>query len=159
MFAAALSVILLGIHIGLHMCHKQFPRFISIIVSSVILCGGIYGIANSSRLRWLSMPIAMVSDIVGEWNQLPGKPELKDENKGQPSENSSDKSNNPQATDTMENKGGGKKTGQPFSIGQKVQNVLMFAGMILSCTVITYWVAGKKEKNKAIIKMHKWLNY
>jgi len=58
MFSGGLSVILLGVHIGLHICRKPIPVIPAIIVSAVVFCGGIYGITNSSEARWLSIPFA-----------------------------------------------------------------------------------------------------
>ena len=55
MFAGGLSVILLGIHIGLHL-KKRKSIAASAIISAVILCFGVYGMFNSSLLSWLSLP-------------------------------------------------------------------------------------------------------
>lgn len=41
------------------------------------------------------------------------------------------------------------KNRQTMSISQKLQNVIMFLGMILSCTMITYWIAIPKKKKIA----------
>ena len=58
MFTGGLSVILLGVHIGLHICHLHMPIIPTVIISAVILCIGAYGLTSTGEVRWLSMPFA-----------------------------------------------------------------------------------------------------
>ena len=43
------------------------------------------------------------------------------------------------------NENGGRNI-QSLSVSQKAENVIMFSGMIAACTMITYWIFGKRNK-------------
>lgn len=62
------SVILLGIHIGLHLCRKERKKSFAIVFTVFALIGGIYGISNSSVMRWISMPFAITMSAPREEN-------------------------------------------------------------------------------------------
>lgn len=144
MFVGAISVILLGVHIGLHICRKPMPVIAAVIVSAVVLCGGIYGAVNSSMGRWLTIPVSTMTQsgerggnsehtAFGNGNQKATQGETNGRGENQQSEN------------------GGGRARQALTMPQKLQSVVMFLGMILSCTMITYWIAIPKKK-KAIAK-------
>lgn len=161
MFAGGLSVILLGVHIGLHICRKPMPAAAAIVLSVVVLCGGVYGVVNSSEVRWLTMPVSMVG------GDGAAKPPVHEENTdnmrgGAPADKSGEGMHG--GAEIGENRHGGTlpdgeithqsgnamgKNRQPLSLIEKVQNVVMFLGMILSCTMITYWIAVKKHTKNA----------
>lgn len=142
MFAGGLSVILLGVHIGLHICRKPMPVVAAVIVSAAVFGGGIYGVLNSSEGRWLSMPFTVTSQQ--------GKVGA---NGGQASENNqknmkNEANENGGSQNNGEKKQQGKANKQPMTLAQRLQNVIMFLGMILSCTMLTYWIAvPRKKKN------------
>lgn len=84
MFAGGLSVILLGVHIGLHICRRPLPVPAAAIASAIILCLGIYGITSSSELRWLFMPFMTASQPgAGNHNNFNGRrPDQSDNRNG-----------------------------------------------------------------------------
>jgi hypothetical protein len=61
---AALSLMLVGVHLGLHFNHVKgifsrfvrLPRVIAVVLTAVILAYGVYGLAATSFVRWLTMP-------------------------------------------------------------------------------------------------------
>ena len=63
-FCAALSLLLLGVHVGLHMTylfgwmHKRgkFIRIAGVAVALAFVAAGVYSLATTSYFRWLSMP-------------------------------------------------------------------------------------------------------
>lgn len=148
MFSGALSVILLGIHIGLHICRKPMPAVAALVISALALCGGIYGAVNSNEIRQLSMPFISVAPADGASKSI-GRPEGHNDEVNQ-----SDKAQKKGLYDEQENGGDqgmqeGQRKGdsaQSTPLSQKVENVIMYLGMILSCTMITYWVFVPKKK-------------
>lgn len=150
MFTAGLSVILLGVHIGLHMRHIRIPAATAVLISAAILCAGAYGVANSSEIRWLSMPFSAAAQSGG-----PGRMENRGEHasfsEGEQGHPQNGGSQNRQDTVQRPPKGGENRQ-MSLPITQRLQSVLMFAGMMLSCTVCTYWVVavGKKKRSFAV---------
>lgn len=146
MFAGGLSVILLGVHIGLHICRKPMPVLVSVIISAIVFCGGIYGAAKSNEIRWLSMPFTAPthqSSGMGKGMDIGmenGNPEHRSNNGGE------HQNSKPQGVQNAQhgNPVGGNR--RQLSVFQKLQSIAMFAGMILSCTMITYWVSVPKKK-------------
>ncbi len=135
MFSGGLSVILLGVHIGLHICRKPLPVIPAIIVSAAVLCGGIYGITNSSEARWLSIPFA--ASFQSE-QPLPNHEQMNNKENMQ--------RQSPRNNGTPNGQGQQKgKNRQPLPLSQKLLNIIMFLGMILSCTMITYWIFVPKK--------------
>jgi hypothetical protein len=61
---AALSLLLVGVHLGLHFNYLKgifsrwvrLPRAIAVALAAIIFAYGVYGIATTSFTRWLSMP-------------------------------------------------------------------------------------------------------
>ena len=82
MFAGGLSVVLLGVHIGLHICHRRFPAAAAVLLSAVILCGGVYGTVNSSQLRWLSIPFSAALSSGEEGGKRPAEDREIEKNAG-----------------------------------------------------------------------------
>lgn len=165
MFIGGISVILLGVHIGLHICRKPIPSAAAIIISLIILCGGIYGVVNSSEIRWLSMPFTVTSQHSEAYGQNEAISSDKNEGTIQSEEQPNDKQHTGQGKGPgkgwrqgqgqgSENKemhqpqNGGGKNRQPLSVFQKIQNAVMFLGMILSCAMITYWIAIPKKRRR-----------
>lgn len=141
MFAGGLSVILLGIHIGLHICRKPMPVILAIIVSAVVFCGGIFGAVNSSEIRWLSMPFTAMtqSDNTGE---IKHEGEFS-EHRAEEKLNQND--SNTQSDDLgMQNRR--SKNMPSITWAERFGNVFMFLSMILLCSMITYWLAYPKKK-------------
>ena len=63
---AALSLILVGVHLGLHLNFLKgtlsrwvrLPRVVAALVTVAVMAYGVYGLSSTSFLRWLSMPFA-----------------------------------------------------------------------------------------------------
>lgn len=145
MFAGGLSVVLIGIHIGLHIYRKQWPVAAAAVLSAVILFAGVYGAVNSSELRWLSMPFQTVSqsqEKVGE--QKP------DEHVGEAMAGETHGKGQGAGAGRGMGMGMGKgkqnRKQEALSFPEKLNQMVMFLGMILSCTVITFWIAKPKKK-------------
>lgn len=141
MFAGGVSVILLGIHIGLHICYKKIPVIAGVILSVLILWVGVYGIANSSEIRWLTIPFTSASTS----NGAPYYNEQANSNKTINADPNADNQESSQQSSNIT-----RKNRQPLTVSQKIQSVVMFLGMILSCTVLTYWIAKPKKKKQAV---------
>ena len=164
MFISALSVILLGIHMGLHFCRKEMQLKKAIVASVIIFVCGIYGLFCSSELRWLSTPF-MMSSAPQEGMKGNGEgPGMGGHGNGMMRGERPDNENN---SDSDISKGDfedklkksdfeGRRNGQGFegkdknrqssSVVQKIQTVIMFLGMILSFSMITYWIVIFKKK-------------
>lgn len=150
MFAGGLSVILLGVHIGLHICRRPLPAAAAVALSVIALVGGIYGTANSNEVRWLSMPFMTVQQPGGGNGQGVGNGEKNMSERqpggnGQRAEAGEKRMEGPQNGTQNQGQGAGENR-QPLSPAQKAQNVLMFFCMILLCAMITYWIAVPKKK-------------
>ena len=150
MFAGGASVILLGVHIGLHICRKPIPIVTAIILSVVVFGFGIYGAVNSSMGRWLSIPYSMTAQLKNSNN---GYEHLSQDNSEKNSErvleNNSRKNGDRQEDARNGEKHSSSSDGrnrEPLSPAKKIQNIVMFLGMILSFTMITYWIAVPKKK-------------
>lgn len=166
MFTGGLSVILLGIHIGLHVCRKPFPTPYAVIASGIILILGIYGITNSNEIRWLSTPFQISSqpdqsehfngpmndDSMqssngnGETQEHKGYGKQMHGNQNQNGKNADEFGSDHQLDSGEGNMHSMQKNRPSLSLFQKLQNVGMFLGMLLSCTVITYWITIPKRK-------------
>lgn len=67
-FAGGISVILLGIHIGLHICRRPMPKLAATVISIITLCCGIYGVIYSDEIRFITMPFTTTSMLT---NNIP----------------------------------------------------------------------------------------
>lgn len=151
-FSGALSVLLIGVHIGLHIYRRKLPRAAAAILSVVILCGGLYGAVSSSELQWLSIPMqaaAMSGEGPAPGGEFP-LPEHEEEH------NLNYKAENRDGFGPGKGRGGmhgtgkglGKGKAQTLSLQEKAKSIVMFLGMILSCAVITAWIAVPKKNKK-----------
>ena len=137
MFAGGASVILLGIHIGLHICRSSMPLKIAVIITVAALCAGGFGAVNCDIGRWLSIPVTSVLQ--------------QDRNESFSGQSRFKNNNNPKNQNSGRNEKGGKNENggrniQSLSVSQKAENVIMFSGMIAACAMITYWIFGKRNK-------------
>ena len=64
-FCAALAVVLVGVHIGLHasylfaaLVRKRAAKAVAIVLTAALLAFGVYSMTNTSFVRWLSMPFS-----------------------------------------------------------------------------------------------------
>ena len=159
LFAGGLSVLLIGIHIGLHVYRKQWPVAAAAVLSAVILCAGVYGAVNSSELRWLSLPVQMMTqEPAGEGAAEAAKPSGEGWSGGEHRGEHGQETGDGKHAGTGQQAGNGKQAGsgpgmqQPngkqdqLSLPEKLNQMLMFLGMILSCTMITFWIARPKKK-------------
>lgn len=146
MFAGGLSVILLGVHIGLHICRKPMPVTAAVVITLIALCGSIYGMANSSEGRWLTIPF---TTMVQQNNQQGTTGRETAAAGGGNSQGGGEKTaQNNQQSENAQNAGKPGKNAQPLSWAQRFESVLMFLTMILLCAMITYWIAVPKKKNE-----------
>ena len=69
-FTGALSIILLGIHIGLHIYYKKIPVLIAVAITISSLILGVCGVEQSRFKDWLAMPFVVASsqDIYNHMN-------------------------------------------------------------------------------------------
>lgn len=147
MFGGGLSVILLGVHIGLHIYRKPLPTIAAVIISAVFLCGGIYGVVKSSEVRWLTAPITIMTN--SQENAEGGK-QVEGHNSEERGKDVDRQKTIGDKQDEGKNKAeGGREGGMPsLPLTQKAESVLMFLSMILSCTMITYWIVLLKKRFK-----------
>lgn len=144
MFSGALSVILLGVHIGLHICRKPMSAVAAIVISVLVLCGGIYGAVNSNEMRQLSIPFTSMAQSDGASKSI-GQLQGHDEGASQSEKAQAKGLNNGQGKGMHNGQGNGN--GAPsMPLSQKAETVIMYLGMILSCTMITYWIFVPKKK-------------
>lgn len=152
-YAGALSVLLIGVHIGLHIYRKKLPVMAAAVLSAVILCAGLYGAVRSSELKWLAMPVQMAfltQDMPAAESIMPGHEEEHEPGDAPGQSFGQEQRQNPEGKGIQrQNHGSGKGLGkgkaQTLSVPDKVRNIVMFLGMILSCTVITAWIAVPKN--------------
>ncbi len=159
-FAGGISVILLGIHIGLHICRRPMPKLAAIVISIITLCCGIYGVIYSDEIRFITMPFTTTSMRT---NNIPDNENLHQVNdEFQKNAENQDLNNQENLLkDKGINKrkgygngygklagqrGGKKKNIESLSTIQKLENIFMFLGMIFTCAMITYWIAVPKNK-------------
>lgn len=147
MFGGGLSFVLLGVHIGLHIYRKPLSTIAAVVISAVFLCGGIYGVVKSSEVRWLTAPISIMANSqenTGGGKQAEGhnsEGRGKDVDRQKTSGSMSDKQE-----EVKNNAEGGREGGMPsLPLTQKAESILMFLSMILSCTMITYWIVLLKK--------------
>lgn len=156
MFAGGVSIILLGIHIGLHLCYRKFPIIASVLLSSVVLCGGVYGVMHSKQISWLSIPF---STVVSSDNPRENKASHGDIKKDQDSglqEDVSYPSNMIRKDKNDERNNANLMLGT--NISQKIADTCMYLSMILSWSVMTYWIVRMKRKVMKKEKTHKLYN-
>ena len=205
-FAASCSVILSGIHIGLHISVKPMNTLLAASLTVLVLTGGIWGILKSNELQWLTSPFsgktAMqenhsdLSDKNMDFTQRPNgfnqpdlqtsptpesdgsfngennrKPDLQTSptmDSGQSSHKPNNRQNHNQGNNNNRKEFNRQQENQPQSnpVAKENNNTitptkskgffnqwsvpLMFGSMILSCTMITYWVVILTKKKKTI---------
>lgn len=150
LFFGGMSVILLGIHIGLHICRKEMKKWIAVTVTILALAGGIYGICSSEMVRWIGMPFAVSSEIHREENrefpQDSDKEPGHGEGKGLGNGAGKGLGKGP-GNGTGKGLGNGGQHGQlEMSLLQKANVYVQFMGMIFSSAMITYWLVIWKKK-------------
>ena len=131
MFIGGLTVLLLGVHLGLHICRKELPVKLAAAMTIVILGCGLYGAVSSSMGRWISMPFTASTGAVQQ-GQNYGKTTFSTAENGREEENAANE-NGESPTE------GRSHADQTWS--QKVQTVIQFFGMMFSCAAVTYWIA------------------
>ena len=142
MFAGGLSVILLGVHIGLHICRKPMRSLTSVIISAIVLLGGIYGIIESNELRWLSIPATAA--LQSDDSSTKDSKKIPEVNKSPSGENASHE-NKPDANRSESESG--RHTSVSPSPAQKISVIFMYTCMILLCSMITYWIVLAKRRH------------
>lgn len=149
MAAGGLSVILLGVHIGLHLCRKPFPTIAAILISVIVFIGGIYGMINSCEVRWLAMPFTIVSQPDGADMRGEKAPSMQRDSDTQNRDFEDFDRQKPSQDDgapSQRSEGHGTASS---SLPQKFENVLMFLFMILSFAMVTYWIVLWKRTWKS----------
>lgn len=116
MCMGGLSVILLGIHIGLHICRKEMRTKVAVVLTSLAVAGGIYGISSSELVRWVGMPFrAATSSHLAVEREVPFG-----EHSGQ---------------------GQGES-----NLIQKINVFIQFFGLMFGSAMATYWVVIWKKR-------------
>lgn len=159
-FCAALTVFLLGIHIGLHVpflkgMAKKFVRLpqrvgaglLAVFLLAAVVFGS-YNLATTGVSRWLSMPFQTSSMPSGGQHEGGGMPENADGTR-------------PSSTDGGSH-GAGKGNGGPSeggkgmqspSVSRAVQQSATFGSMILTFSVLTgaiCWLIQKKRSSRQL---------
>lgn len=161
MFVGGISVILLGIHIGLHICRKEMKTGIAVALTIFVFACGIYGITNSGITRWISVPFMQVSGSHFEGGKEFSSPIPKGDMEPEaPETNFGEKIGKESRPGRGEGKGEGfvqgKGPGNGFgngagkgsmSILQKISTFLEFFAIMFSCAMITYWIVIGKKKS------------
>lgn len=165
-----LSVILLGIHIGLHICRKEMQTGLAILITVIVLAGGIYGICSSEIVRWISMPFAIATNSISEENrEMPMhgnkndlyEHDIDNHNRGNGEglgKGSGLKNGFGKEPGNGMGKGAGKGVGNgghdegQMNIWQKINVLVQFFGMMFSCAMLTYWIVicNKKRTQKKV---------
>lgn len=186
-FVSALTIILLGVHIGLHISwikamtcsgkkkNSGARKAIFAAVMAATVCFGVYNMASTSFLRWLSMPIAAsagdrqrpAGEMQGERPQKnAGRPELPTQTEDVPPEraenlSSEGKEEMPSQAGQAQPPQGGENAGMPkgerqttLSVPAVLMQVLKFASMILTFSVATGLLSFFIEKRKAKHSTH-----
>ncbi|MDO4484657.1 MAG: DUF4405 domain-containing protein [Clostridia bacterium] len=148
-FTGALSVILLGIHIGLHICRKRLPLKLAAALTVFSLVLGGFGAAQTSMVRWLSNPLPAQRQSAGNMaadHILEEAAQDNEEYSGEGAMNGEGRGKTGQ--------GKGKNAGR-FSAGhsgksstpwyEKLFTVLKFAGIMFTFTMGTYWSVRRKK--------------
>lgn len=172
MFAGGMSVILTGIHFGLHICRKPVPTVAAVIFSAFSLCLGVYGIINSNEIRLLTSPFtaSLQSSKIGN----PDSDDFKLHEFGQDG-GEMDGSGSGRQNGKMDGSGSGRQKGKMDGSGQgqknrfgvggngagqhmssltltdKLRTIFMFLGMMMSCSMLVFWIAviGNRKKRAA----------
>ena len=123
LFAGGLSVILLGIHIGLHL-RKSRSVAVPVMISILILCLGAYGMAGSSFVDWLGLPFGGISHVEHQarLHAQSGHGGMQAGTAGQ-----------------------ARMPGAAMSWGERIESVVMFLFLISSFAVVTYWMVRIKK--------------
>lgn len=137
------SVILLGIHIGLHICRKEMRKWIAVTVTILALAGGIYGICSSEMVRWIGIPFAVSSEIHREENRE--FPQYSDKGLGHGVGRGLGKGSGNGPRKGLGN--GGQHGRLEMSLWQKANVYVQFMGMIFSFAMMTYWLVICKKKH------------
>ena len=106
----------------------------------------IYGTVNSSEVRWLSSPLTFSSQSGGGSEHTSPDNDSDKTSGNKARANVQDETHQSGEHQSGQSANSGGKNRQPLPFPQKVQNIIMFLGMILSCTMITYWIAVPKKK-------------
>lgn len=149
-FGAGMVVVLLGVHIGLHICRKAMPVVPAVLISVAVLGCGIYGLINSDEMRWLTAPLMMFSQQ-GEMQPPNGfgreqRPAMQDPSAMPDGSAPQGQPGGGQRPPMMRD---GARNAPQGSAVQKLQTVVMFLGMILMLSMLTYWIAVPKKKKTA----------
>lgn len=146
MCIGGLSVILLGIHIGLHICRKEMRTRIAVVMTILAVAGGIYGISSSGIVRWIGMPFraATSSHLAVEREVSFGKQSGQGQNKGFSRGEGQGKG---LGKGMGKGSGNGKRHGQgEMNLVQKLNVFIQFFGLMFSFAMATYWVVIWKKK-------------
>lgn len=135
MAAGSLALILLGIHIGLHICRRPMKKTLAIILTVIFIAAGAYSAINSSFVRWASIPFTTMSQQDQERPQKAERPDNND--KGSGSRPSEDAQRKPSSYNTF--------------TAQKLKDPAMYLSIILALSMITYWPALPKNNKRRCV--------
>lgn len=158
--SAALSIILVGIHLGLHIpiilalikqkINLTASKTIIIIGAAVLLLLGGYNMANSNIINWLSMPFQ--NSQSGEEHGKGGS-----SNRGRSNNREGDKTNgNSDRSKPERTQIDGKNSqnhGSGFNFGNLLKVTISYSSIIIALAIVTYVIerllsGSKKTHNK-----------
>lgn len=140
MAAGASALVLLGIHIGLHLCRKTIPKKTAIILTIIFIAAGAYSIPNSSFMRWVSIPFNTIfsSQTTSDAKQHDnGFQERSEENQNTAEHSDNSKQNNAELG----------KHAADSSFTDKSIDIAMYISIIAAFSMVTYIIAIPKRRH------------
>lgn len=139
MAAGASALILLGIHVGLHICRRPMQKKAAVILTVIFVAAGAYSISSSSFIRWASIPFNTVSSSQTIQNEK--------QNSGAAEERGGEKPNMAKHNENGSLNGAGhEKRGAESSIADKALSIAMYFSMIAAFSMVTYIIAVPKRR-------------
>lgn len=133
MAAGAAALILLGIHIGLHICRCRFPKKLAIIITVIFVAAGAYSVVNSNFLRWASIPFTVSlqqnTENPPQRNSTTDRPDRQNDN-----------------SNIQHNESSHGKPADSSSVIDKSADIAMYFSIIAAFSMLTYVIAVPKRK-------------
>ncbi|MDO4500836.1 MAG: hypothetical protein Q4B60_06110 [Erysipelotrichaceae bacterium] len=139
LFFSGLALILLGIHIGLHLCRKEMYKGFAIVLSVISLCLGLYGFKDTQMQRWLTMPLTgQVLHVEENGLHLQGVQNGKGKGYGK----------------GLHLGGGYEDNKEVLSLNQKLVLYSEFFGLMFTGTMATYWLVRINKTINSLSEKH-----
>lgn len=139
MASGASALVLLGIHIGLHICRRSIPKKAAVILTVIFVAAGAYSVSSSSFIRRASIPFNTISSSQAVQNEK--------QNGGAVEERSNEKPNMAERNEhDNQNAAGYEKRGAESTIADKALSIAMYFSMIAAFSMVTYIIAVPKRR-------------